>query len=76
MVNICGVPGQPAADGVTVIVAVTGALVKLIAVNDAISPLPLAARPMEGLLLVQLKEVPLTEPVKATAFVGAPLHNI
>ena len=35
-------------------VAVTGALVALVAVKLAILPAPLAARPMEGVLLVQL----------------------
>ena len=54
MVKDCGAPGQPAADGVTEIVAVTGALVLLMAVNEAISTLPLAAKPIEVLLLVQL----------------------
>ena len=40
--------------GVTVMVDVTGALVKLVAVNEAILPVPLAANPIDGLLLVQL----------------------
>ena len=76
IVNVCGVPVQPTADGVTVIVAVTGALVKLIAVKAAIFPLPVAARPIEVLLFVQLKDVPLTAPAKVIAFVVAPLHNV
>ena len=76
IVNDCGVPGQPIADGVTVMVAVTGVLVKLIAVKDGMFPVPLPAKPIEGLLFVQLKEVPLTAPVNAIAFVVAPLHNI
>ena len=49
--NVCGVPGQPFAVGVTVMVAVTGAAVELIAVNDVMLPVPLAARPIEGVLL-------------------------
>ena len=62
MVNICGNPAQPAADGVTVIIAVTGALVVLTAVKAGIFPLPLAAKPIAGLLFVQVKAVPLTAP--------------
>ena len=38
--------------GVTVMVAVTGDVPRLIALNDAMFPLPLAARPMLGVLLV------------------------
>lgn len=75
MVKFCAGPGQPFAKGVTVMVAVTGALVVLIAVNDGISPVPFAARPIEGSLLVQLKEVVPTEPVKLTMPVGNPLHT-
>ena len=40
--------------GVTVIVAVTGAVPVLVAVNDGIFPAPLAANPMDGALLTQL----------------------
>jgi len=76
MVNVCGVPGQPAADGVTVIVAVTGALLVLIAVNAGIFPLPEAAKPIDVLLFVQLKVVPLIAPEKVTRFVDAPLHKV
>jgi hypothetical protein len=75
MVKVCGAPAQPNADGVTVIVAVMGALVILIAVKDAISPLPFAAKPIDGLLFVQLKAVLLTVPLKLIAVVVAPLHN-
>jgi hypothetical protein len=75
MVKTCAGPGQLFASGVTMIVAVTGALVKLIAVNDGISPLPLAAKPMEILSLVQLKMVPLTDPAKFIALVAASLHK-
>jgi len=76
MVNVCGVPGHPAADGVTDIVAVTGALVKLMAVKAGIFPLPEAAKPIVGLLFVQLKVVPLTAPEKFIALVVAALHKI
>ena len=58
MVNVIAVPTQltPAFTkvGVTVIVAVTGAVPVLVAVNDGIFPAPLAANPMDGALLTQL----------------------
>lgn len=47
----------------------------LVAVKLAILPVPLAARPMLVLVLVQLYTVPGTAPVKFTAAVLAPLHN-
>jgi len=75
MVNVCGMPGQPAADGVTVIVAVTGALDALMAVKAIIFPLPDAASPIDVLLFVQLKVVPLTAPEKFIALVVAALHK-
>jgi hypothetical protein len=75
MVNVAGMPVQLAADGVTVIVAVIGALVKLIAVKDAILPVPLAPKPIDVFVFVQLKVVPLTEPVNVIALVATPLHN-
>ena len=76
MVNVCGNPEQPEADGVTVIVAVTAVLPGFTAVKAAIFPVPLAANPIEVLLFVQLKDVPLTAPVKVIAFVVAPLHKV
>ena len=55
MVKLIAVPIQPpAVVGLTVIVAEV-ALVRLLAVvNDGILPVPLAARPMDGLLFTQL----------------------
>ena len=53
IVNICVLPEQLLADGVTDIVAVLTALVAFVAVNDAMLPEPLAARPIDGSLLVQ-----------------------
>ena len=58
-------------DGVTVIVAVSGVVPLLTVVKPAILPVPLAARPIDGLLLVQLKTVAGTEPLKVTAAVVA-----
>lgn len=56
-------------------VAVCTTVVVLMAVKLAILPVPLAARPILVLLLVQLYTVPATEPVKFTAAVLAPLHK-
>lgn len=56
-------------------VAVTGTSPLLIAVKDGMLPLPLAANPMEVVLLVQLYTVPATVPEKFTAAVGALLHT-
>jgi hypothetical protein len=49
------------AEGVTVIVAITGDAVALLAVNEPITlPAPLAASPILGVLLDQVNVVPLT----------------
>ena len=52
MVNVCEVPRQPFADVDTIIVAVIGIAVLLPVTNEAISPEPLAANPIDGLSLV------------------------
>jgi len=54
IVKLIGCPAHPLATGVTVIVATSGALVLLVAINDAMSPVPAGARPMAGVSLVQL----------------------
>ena len=54
MVKDSGAPGQPLAVGVTVIVALIGAVVELVAEKAAIFPLPLAGKPIAVLLFVQL----------------------
>jgi len=64
MVKVVGVPVQAFADGVTVMVAVMGEVVALVAVNEGILPEPLAVRPMAVLLFVHVKVVPLTGPDK------------
>lgn len=57
-------------------VAVTGALVVLSALNEAILPVPVAANPMEGLLFIQLYEgILFIPPVNVTRLVEAPLHK-
>jgi hypothetical protein len=56
-------------------VATTAVVPAFTAVNEGISPLPLAARPIVVLLFVQLYTVPGTDPLKFTAAVGDPLHT-
>jgi hypothetical protein len=76
IVNVCGVPLQPFNVGVTVIVATTVVPgVPLSAVNDAILPVPAAANPIDGVLLVQLNVVPAV-PLKVTADVIALAHKL
>ena len=62
---------------ITVIVAVTGALVAFVALNDKISPLPDAANPIDGVLLVQLYTMipPPDGEVKFILAVGELLHT-
>lgn len=76
IVNVIGVPAQLLAVGVTVIVATTGAVVILVAVKLAILPVPDAARPIDGWVLVQLNTVPATAPLKLTAAVAVLLHTV
>ena len=58
MVNVIGVPTQLTAPlvkvGVTVIVATIGVVVALVAIKVGIFPVPLAAIPIDGVLLTQL----------------------
>ena len=46
------------------------------AVNDAILPVPFAARPIDVLLLVHEYTVPAALPENTTAVVGEPLHTV
>ena len=62
-------------DGVTVILAVTGAVPAFVALNEAIFPVPLAANPIDGVLFVQLNIVPATVPLKFTGAVDVLLHT-
>jgi len=57
-------------------VAVTGVLPVLVAVNAAMFPLPPAARPIEVLLFVQLNVVAAIAPEKFIALVIIPLHTV
>ena len=80
MVKLVGTPGQllppPETTGVTVIVALIGALVVFVVTNAAMFPEPDAANPMAGLLFVQLYTVPaMADPVKLIALVDPPTHT-
>ena len=54
MVNVSVAPEQLLADGVTMIVAVTGAVPVFVAVKAPMLPVPEAARPIDVVLFVQL----------------------
>ena len=69
-----GTPVQPLAVGVTVTVAITGAVPLLVAVNDPIFPDPLAARPIDGVSLIQVKVVPAVGLLKLIAPEALPLQ--
>ena len=66
----------PDVDGVTVMVPVTGALVAFNPVKEAILPDPLAAKPMDVVVFVQLNVVPATVPLKITAAVAVLLQIV
>ena len=59
--------------GVTTIEAVRTVFPVLIAVNDGILPMPLAANPIVARLFVQVYDVPV--PLKVTGAVFEPLHK-
>jgi hypothetical protein len=84
IVNVIVVPVQvtPAFvyTGVTVTVATNGAVVLFVAENDPILPLPLAAKPIDGVLFTQLNTtllppLPLLGLLKFIAVLLVPLHN-
>ena len=60
--------------GVTMIVATTGAVPVFVAMNDGMSPFPLAARPIDGKLFVQVyvNVPPVFILLNTTAAVNAP----
>jgi hypothetical protein len=74
MVNDRGVPVHPFAVGVIVIVAITIVVPALVAVKDGIFPVPLAASPMDGVVLTHAKVVPDTGPEMVIADVVEPLQ--
>ena len=77
IVKVIGAPVQPfAVDGVTVIVAVVALVRLLFVVNDGILPLPLAAKPIDGLLFTQVYVVPDTGLVNTIGVVIVLAHNV
>ena len=74
MVNEMGGPTQPLAVGVIVMVAITVVMPELVAVKDGIFPVPLAASPMDGVLLTHAKVEPDTGPEMVINVVVAPLQ--
>lgn len=78
IVKVCGVPTQVGDEpilGVTVIVVVTGDVPVLVAAKAPILPVPLAAKPILGVLLVQSKVAPVV-PLNVIAEVLLPAHSI
>ena len=69
-------PTQPFAVGVTVIVAVIGFVVVLVAVNAAIFPVPFAPNPMAVLLFVHVKVAPAVGLVKFVTGTVAAAHKV
>jgi hypothetical protein len=77
IVKFCGVPVQVIPPkvylGVTMMVAATAVAPALVAAKEAMLPDPLAARPIEVVLLVQSKDVAV--PLKLMDAVLPPLHT-
>ncbi|MBV6484102.1 MAG: hypothetical protein KFKLKKLM_00586 [Flavobacteriales bacterium] len=67
MMYVDGIPTQLLAVGITVMFAVIGAVVVLVAVKEAISPVPFAAKPIVVLSFVQSKVAPVVGLVKFVA---------
>lgn len=69
-------PTQPFKVGVTVIVAVIGALVVLVAVKASMFAFPVAAKPIAVFEFVQVKVAPVGTVVKTAAGIVAPAHTV
>lgn len=69
-------PEHPLAIGVTVMTAMAVTVELFIATKELIFPVPLAANPIEGLLFVQLKAVPLTILINTIALVLPLLQTV
>ena len=72
IVNVCGEPTHPFKVGVTVTLAIPVPE----GVNEAILPVPEAARPMPVLLLVHAYVEEVLEPLKLMACVDDPEQNV
>ena len=76
MVKVLDAPVQPFSIGVTVIVDMLVTAPLFCALNAGMLPLPVAASPMDGLLLVQMKFVPGILPIKLMAVVLDPAQMV
>jgi hypothetical protein len=80
ILKVTGVPVQVSPDtvfeGVIVMVAVTGFVLVFVATNEEMLPVPVAANPIEGVLLDQLKLVPVIAPLKLIVVVLLPLQTV
>lgn len=74
IVKFKGLPAQPFAVGVTVIVAILEELNVFCPVKTGIEPFPESINPVDGLELVQLKVVPAVVEPGLTRFEFAPAH--
>ena len=75
MVNDCIAPVQPLTVGVTMIVAVIGIFPEFRAVKIGISPVPFAAKPIEGVSFTHAKFVPAIFPEIETKGFETLLHK-
>jgi hypothetical protein len=76
IVKLLGVPEQLFETGVTKIKAVMGILLLLVAMKGFDPEVPLAAKPMDGLVLVHSYSVPgTTDPVKSNTL-AVPLQKV
>jgi hypothetical protein len=76
IVKTLGVPTHPFAVGVTVMVAISGAVPVFVAVNEGMTPVPFAANPTDGVSFVHEKVVPATGLPGLTKEVVAPLQYV
>lgn len=76
IVKLDGVPAQPLTVGVTVIVAVIGAVVVLVAVNPGRLPTPFTPNPMVASVFVQEKLPPVGVLTKIGGLTTTLLHTV
>jgi hypothetical protein len=76
IVKLLLLPVQPFALGVTIIVAITGLVPEFIPAKLPMFPVPFAAKPIDGVSLIQLKFVPDTAPLNVIEDVFDPLQIV
>ena len=75
IVKLLELPAHPFAAELTVITELIGMAEELVAINEAISPIPKAGKPIAVFVLVHEKTVPGTDPVKLIGAIIEPLHT-